>query len=287
MATHRSKLQRIAKMKADRNTRPFRDKYALLSDSFSRGLVRFERIEEGDWTWEEAIERETAAIVRYRIQKNIRVLNKIDCPRDAKMPDGRVVDSARLLISVVAGLHPGSEVIAINSPTEREIVQLRKRCVEARRGVEVWVFKRTGLKWESGKMPYAIGRRIYRGEFKKIFKKHGNELHLEPAEYATRMVDGTASQDIVIPKLKDKNKVQVSTNHRMVQDLGRAYRMKNQKKSKARFWFGNQREVPQGEREYVVVKVRTSKRSSKKRWRMVEVTEQDRANGFTGSRWEC
>jgi len=174
---HKEELRQALIRDRYKLTKPFRRKYEKLKQHFRTGRVVFEKIAEGNWTWEEAIIRETNTILEFRKNKKISVLNTLDNPRSGSMPEGRVarLDDGRVALSVIAGLKPGFEAVLIDK-NKREIVRVHTKVSGPVRGIDVWTFVRTGDRWTAGNMPRAIGLRIYRGALLELFKKTGKEL---------------------------------------------------------------------------------------------------------------
>lgn len=204
MSEHREKLTSVLARVGGGST--YR-KYIRLRKHFKAGRVYFEKIDEGDWTWEEALLRETEIINEYRRRyRHMAVLNEVDSPHDGKMPDGKLVwdpSRNRHLIRVFAGLMPGGEAVVKNSKTEREIVKVTERVGDPDRGIETWEFARSGETWTAGKMPKSIAMRVYRGRLLQLYKKSRRALMQHERTHAG---DGIFAK---LPPMKG-NKVDIS-----------------------------------------------------------------------------
>lgn len=256
-------------------------KYQRLRKCFKAGRVYFEKLDEGDWTWEEALMKETEVILEYRTKhKNLAVLNEIDSPHDGKMPDGRLVwvESRKIhLLRVFAGLTPGADAIALDSKVHREIVTVTKRVAGPDRGIETWEFLRSGIKWTAGKMPLAVGMRVYRGRLLEIYKRSGKELfESRPGDYASSATASIPANANDLAKLKRKKQPKKASPSKLRRKL---LRRLNREQSKAEFGI-DPKDVPPvtGRRKYEVQVKITRDEKGRREVRMVRAPAIDAEN---------
>lgn len=228
-------------------------KYTRLRKHFQAGRVYFEKLEEGEWSFEEALIRETETILEYRKRhRSLVVLNEVDSPHDGQMPEGRLIwdrSKSVRLIRVFAGLMSGSEAVLIVGEKEREIVKVTHRVEGPERGLEVWTFVRSGERWEVGKMPRSIAKRVYRGRLLQIYKKRGKELASAQVRYSDRAASVAVDRQFAaaksvssaptIPESKQPTATLAQRQAQSKQAIGnniareKARRLRNQTSSKA------------------------------------------------------
>lgn len=270
---HKANL-RLALCKSVASQRWLGTKYRKLRDYFAAGRVYFEKIDQGLWTWEEALVIETQYIIHHRYDYGKRrLLNALESPNDGMMPNGPAIRDAttgEIRISLMQGLQPGDEaILGSDGASNLQIVKLVEKRTGSDRGLETWTFTRTGLAWTVGALPREIGERIYRGPLLAIYRNTGRELRIDSSwhrsssgkddklaqeieriEIAPSVPEhGKRKKSVTPPKANKPQKPKVEAQKqgkrkrrgKRVKTLGdvhdRNFRMKNQRKSKAKYMF--------------------------------------------------